>query len=109
MLNLLLSSIALEEMGLSNIINAEGEKLQKIIKSDDSQLKELLEVNESVERMLRNIIKNQMLLQFKLEDVIKLEQMSYGETPVKTQGEFQNEFQGEFEFQDEFHDELNEE
>lgn len=108
-LNLLLSSIALEEMGLSNIINAEGEKLQKIIKSDDSQLKELLEVNESVERMLRNIIKNQMLLQFKLEDVIKLEQMSYGETPVKTQGEFQNEFQGEFEFQDEFHDELNEE
>jgi len=75
-LNLLLSSIALEEMGLSHIINAEGEKLQRVIQMKESSLNDLLEVNDSVERMLRNVIKNQMLLHFKLEDVIKLEKMS---------------------------------
>jgi len=81
-LNLLLSSIALEEMGLSHIINAEGEKLQKIIQSEDSNLKDLLEINESVERMMRIVIKNQMLLQFKIEDVIKLEKTSYNEDMI---------------------------
>ncbi|RAV22925.1 hypothetical protein [Paenibacillus contaminans] len=75
-LNLLLSSIALEEMGLSHIINAEGEKLQKVLHSKDHCLSDLLDINDSVERMMRNVIKNQMLLQFKLEDVIKLERMS---------------------------------
>ncbi|KKC47412.1 MULTISPECIES: hypothetical protein [Paenibacillus] len=91
-LNLLLSSIALEEMGLSNIINAEGEKLQKVIHAEESSSKDLMEVNESVERMMRIIIKNQMLLQFKLEDVIKLEKSSFQD-----------------EYQDEYHDEIHEE
>ncbi|GAB6990183.1 hypothetical protein [Paenibacillus pini] len=87
--NLLLSSIAMEEMGLSHIINAEGEKLQRIVQSEDSNVKDILDINESVERMLRNIIKNQMLLQFKLEDIIKLEKMS-------SNTEFHNEYHAEY-------------
>lgn len=73
-INLLLTSIALEEIGLSHIINAEGEKLQAIVKDQYVSLSDALKINQSVERMLRNIIKNQMLLQFKLEDVIMLDQ-----------------------------------
>lgn len=91
-LNLLLSSIAMEEIGLSHIINAEGEKLQKFIKSENNNFKDMLEINDSVERMLRNIIKNQMLLQFKLEDLIKLEKMSFHD---ESHGEPQDEFQDE--------------
>ncbi|AWX58968.1 hypothetical protein AB432_029695 [Brevibacillus brevis] len=74
-LNLLLTSIALEEIGLSHIINAEGEKIQKIVKEQCLSLNDALTLNNSVERMLRNVIKTEMLLQFRLEDIIKLEQM----------------------------------
>lgn len=74
-INLLLTSIALEEIGLSHIINAEGEKIQKILKEHCVSLHDALKINTSVERMLRNIIKNQMLLQFKLEDVMGLEEI----------------------------------
>ncbi len=73
-INLLLTSIALEEIGFSHIINAEGEKLQKVLSDQHLCLEDALRINDSVSRMLRNIIKNQMLLQFKLEDILKLEE-----------------------------------
>lgn len=72
-INLLLSSIAMEEIGLSHIMNAEGEKIQRLLQFENVSLEDMLRINHSVERILRNIIKNQMLLQFKLEDVISLE------------------------------------
>lgn len=74
-INLLLTSIALEEIGLSHIINAEGEKIQYFIKEHSVGLEDVLRINRSVEIMLRNVIKNQMLLQFKLEDILRLEEM----------------------------------
>lgn len=70
-INLLLASIALEEIGLSHIINAEGEKLQKAAKHA-SCIDELILANKSVEKTLRTIIKKEMLLQFKLEDVLEI-------------------------------------
>ncbi|MCA1055423.1 hypothetical protein LCM10_10545 [Rossellomorea aquimaris] len=70
-INLLLASIALEEIGLSHILNAEGEKLQKAIQLATC-FDELLDANRSAERMLRSVIKQEMLLQFKLEDVLEI-------------------------------------
>lgn len=72
-ITLLLSSIALEEIALSHILNAEGEKIQRLLQNEAVTLDDMLQVNRSVERTLRNIIKNQMLLQMKLEDVLDLE------------------------------------
>ncbi|WP_270170784.1 hypothetical protein [Paenibacillus sp. SYP-B4298] len=73
-INLLLTSIALEEIGLSHIINAEAEKLQRFIQEHEFSLDDALRMNDSVDRMLRNVVKNQILLHFKLEDVIRLEE-----------------------------------
>ena len=76
--NLLLASIALEELGLAHVINAEAEKIQYILGTLGEQgpasppsMKDLIELNKSVNQTLKTVIKNQMLLQFKLEDLIE--------------------------------------
>ncbi|RDW19346.1 hypothetical protein [Oceanobacillus chungangensis] len=73
-IDLLLSSIALEEIGLSHIINAEAEKIQFFLKTRPDCLNDYLKINESVNKTLRTVVKSQMLLQFKLEDVAMLDQ-----------------------------------
>ena len=74
---LLLASVAFEELGLAHIINAEAEKLQYALGtlperrlSAPATLAQVLSVNATVSDTMRNVIKNQMLLTFKLEDVI---------------------------------------
>lgn len=72
--NMLLASIALEEMGLAHIINAEGEKIQYLLDFQihkQASIAEIKEVNQGVERVLRETMKLQMLLQEKLESVMK--------------------------------------
>ncbi|MFJ7684861.1 hypothetical protein [Peribacillus butanolivorans] len=82
---LLLASIAFEELGLAHVINAEAEKLQGAIGTlvDENgdpvnpsiqagSLAELLAANREVERMLRTVIKKEMLLEFKFENVLDL-------------------------------------
>ena len=68
-INLVIASIAMEEISLSHIMNAEAEKIQAILKLTPN-ISEILEMNRSVERSMRNVIKKQMLLQFKMEDII---------------------------------------
>ena len=67
----IIESIALEETGLAHIINAEGEKIQRALEIADNT-DDLIDVNKSVKDTIVNIIKMQMLLQFKLEEVSKL-------------------------------------
>ena len=68
----LLQSVALEEAGLAHIINAEGQKIEKCIEKACG-CNELIKINESVSDTLKNVIKLQMLLQFKLEEVAKIQ------------------------------------
>ena len=67
----IIESIALEETGLAHIINAEGEKNQRALEIADST-DDLINVNKSVKDTIVNIIKMQMLLQFKLEEASKI-------------------------------------
>lgn len=78
-INLLLTSIAMEEIGFSHIINAEAEKIQYILQDRKHHMDDLLLINNSVAEMLRHIASNQILLQFKLMDVIKLDRQSKDE------------------------------
>ncbi|MFF2291081.1 hypothetical protein [Peribacillus butanolivorans] len=78
---LLLSSIALEELALAHIINAEAEKLQFVLGTLPTgttlspavvSVPNLLAVDASVQRTLRDVIKKEILLEFKFENVLDL-------------------------------------
>lgn len=74
-INLLLTSIALEEVSLSKLIDAETNKILCVLnhcKCKDSALQDAIAINKSVDDTIKNIIKLQMLLQFKLENVREL-------------------------------------
>lgn len=74
-INLLLVSIALEEISLSKLIDAEKDKILFVLdecKQKDSALHDAIAINKSVDGTIKNMIKLQMLLQFKLENVTEL-------------------------------------
>ncbi|WP_281888748.1 hypothetical protein [Paenibacillus sp. YYML68] len=83
---LLLTSIALEELALAHIMNAEAEKLQFVLGTltptsstltpPDVTISNLLLVSSSVRRTLQDVIKKEMLLQFKFENILDLIQVS---------------------------------
>ena len=75
----ILSSIALEELGLSHIINAEGEKMQYVLGTLDGTtppepptIDDLLKINKSVQEMLNTISMNQMFLLGKMSTAISM-------------------------------------
>lgn len=84
--NLLLASIAFEELGLAHIINAEAEKIQAAVGTLTAtgamatSVSQLLSVNQSVNRTLQTVLKTQMLLQFKLEDAADIPEVPV--TPI---------------------------
>ncbi|SDF70555.1 BclB C-terminal domain-containing protein [Paenibacillus sp. cl6col] len=75
-INLLLSSIALEELGLSHIINAEGEKIQFAlgtlpgVTSPPATISDILLVNQSVRNTIQDLTKKEFLLQNKLDSIL---------------------------------------
>ncbi len=74
-INLLLVSVALEEISLSDLIRAEAQKLENILKqcnSSENSPENILDINRSIDDTLKNIIKLQMILQFKLDNVREL-------------------------------------
>lgn len=74
-INLLLDSIALEEISLSKLMDAETSKILCVLKDcehKDSVLQDAIKINGSVDTTIKNMIKLQMLLQFKLEKVKEL-------------------------------------
>jgi hypothetical protein len=81
-INLLLASVAFEELGLAHLINAEAEKVQAVLGTLEDgdnikgcpSLNDLLKINKSVQRTMKDIIKKEILLQFKLENVMELEE-----------------------------------
>ena len=75
-LNEIIASIAAEELSLSHILNAEGEKLQYVLGTlpgldEAASLDEVLRINQSVKDTLSGIIEQQMMLSAKLGAALK--------------------------------------
>ena len=83
-INLLLFSIGMEEIGLSHIINSEGEKIQYVlgtlVDGDGNPIappagvtiNNVLDINKSVSNSLKDVLRNQLMLELKLEDAKKI-------------------------------------
>ncbi|MDF9506798.1 collagen-like protein [Bacillus cereus] len=75
-LDLIIASIALEELALAHILNAEAEKIQYVLGtlpglSPAATVSNILAVNESVNSVLQTATQKQMYLQNKLKEVLK--------------------------------------
>lgn len=76
--NIILSSICMEELSLAHILNAEAEKIQFALGTLEtaggqaSSMTDILETNKLASKMVRNVIKKQMLLSMKMEDTVDL-------------------------------------
>ncbi len=68
----LLESIALEEIALSHLVNAEAEKIQTVLKKDPCE-KFLLQVNHSVKSVMDTVVMKEWLLLKKLDEVLRIE------------------------------------
>ena len=85
-LNMILASIAMEELGLSHIINAESEKIQYVLRKLDEEsedkpsLEDILAVNNSVKGVLNSIAQNQFILKSKMESAIDALEGTIGPT-----------------------------
>lgn len=62
----IIESVALEQTALSHILNAEGEKIQKVVAISNS-VDQMLAVNESVQSMINTIAGLETILLSKLE------------------------------------------
>ena len=75
-ISLILTSIAMEELGLSHVINAEGEKLQYVIGTipgvtgPPATVDDVLAVNESIRDVLNSTVQNQMFLNTKMQNAL---------------------------------------
>ena len=75
-LNEIISSIAAEELSLSHILNAEGEKLQYVLGTlpgleEAANFDEVMKVNRSVQDTLSDVMEQQALLTAKLSAAMK--------------------------------------
>ena len=78
-INQILSSIAMEELSLSHILNAEGEKIQHILGTLTGQtvsgagIQDLLSIDESVMAMMESVRNTQSILLRKMETALGTE------------------------------------
>jgi DNA-binding protein len=71
-INNVIASIALVETGLSHILNAEGEKLQKALEMYDITFEQLIELNNSVSGVVNGAAALETTLQEKIGSLAKL-------------------------------------
>jgi len=77
-LNQILSSIAMEELGLAHVLNIEGEKMQFILGTlqggaspeEPPTIDQVLEANESIRKTLDTILTQQIFLRAKMVDAL---------------------------------------
>ena len=86
-IDLLIASVAFEELALAHLVNAEAEKIQFVLgtlkesthyqsgSQERPTLEDLIEINEVVGKMLKKVIEKEIILDFMLENAIELMNM----------------------------------
>ncbi len=69
----ILESMALQEAGLAHIINAEGDKLQEAFQMRNVCVQDIIALNSSITETLAKVFKLEMILEYKLEEINKLQ------------------------------------
>jgi len=92
-INMILTSIAMEEVGLSHVINAEGEKLQYVLGTltgvtgpTGVTIDQILQVNDSVASLLGQAASNQQALSDKMQAALNAPTMIGPTGPQGPQG-----------------------
>ncbi|MEG2457771.1 MAG: hypothetical protein RSB41_02650 [Bacilli bacterium] len=62
----IIESISMEESGISHVLNAEAEKLNKVISNPNVTPQELININKSVKNTVDNVINLELSLKNKL-------------------------------------------
>ncbi len=65
----MLESIAMEEKAISNILEAQAKKIRETVDACKPGIKDMIHIDEAVCECIKSVIKLQMLLQFRLEEV----------------------------------------
>ncbi|MFF2015320.1 hypothetical protein [Paenibacillus sp. NPDC058177] len=74
-INLILSSIAMQELGLSHIINTEAEKIQFALgtlpggSTTPATFPEIIQINQNVRETLKEVVKTEWVLQNKMDSL----------------------------------------
>ncbi|NOU81562.1 hypothetical protein GC101_22120 [Paenibacillus sp. LMG 31459] len=73
-ISLLLASIAINEMSLSHIINAEAEAMQAFVQSDPGNInfRNIIQLNNTTSRLLEEITRGQWLSLSKMDRILRL-------------------------------------
>lgn len=95
--NMILASIAMEELSLSHILNAEGEKIQYVLGTlengstppEPPTVEQIMQVNNSVQKLLETTMYKTMFLKSKMSDALEAVQNHPTPKPVAAvYGEF---------------------
>ncbi|KRQ87698.1 hypothetical protein ABG79_00500 [Caloramator mitchellensis] len=72
-INLLLASIALEEISLAQILSAEASKIEELLAArGPANIDDMIRLDREVSKILDDVIKQQMLLDFKFQNILDL-------------------------------------
>lgn len=63
----LIESVALQDAALSHILNAEGEKIQAIVATENVSYDQLMSLNSSVTKLLSSVARLETVFHSKLE------------------------------------------
>lgn len=77
-INLLLVADAQKNLGLAHIINAESEKVEAAVQAYHQRkitFNELLEINNSVKNTLKEVTKNNLLSESKLDTALEISKL----------------------------------
>ena len=93
-INQILSSIAMEDLAISNILDAEGEKLKFVLgtlegitPTETATIEQVLETNNSIQKLLKTTTKKQRILKAKMSDALSATTMHGPPGPKGSKGD----------------------